>query len=102
MTNFSPNVYCDYFRGEAGKTAPPQASHLSPPSLPPRVINLPPARDYTDEEMASLVLAKDILSRPPHPVEKAKLAFMFLTAGPLPFELLWEKFFEVSLHHSAA
>lgn len=72
---------------EQGKTTTPK-----PASIP----ILPPVRNYSDGELSTFVLAKDILTRPLHPVGKAKVAFMFLTGGPLPFEKLWEKFFEVS------
>lgn len=61
------------------------------PSLP----ILPPVRNYSDGELATFVVAKDILTRPQvQPVGVPKVAFMFLTGGPLPFEKLWEKFFE--------
>lgn len=55
----------------------------------------PPARPLSDDELATRVLVQEILSEPPKSAVKAKIAFMFLTAGPLPFERLWEKFFEV-------
>ncbi|KAG0606244.1 hypothetical protein M758_9G125000 [Ceratodon purpureus] len=54
----------------------------------------PPSRPLTDEELATRVLAQDILSEPPKSAVKPKIAFMFLTAGNLPFERVWEKFFE--------
>ena len=54
-----------------------------------------PAREYTDEEIVARVVIKDILSMPFRP-ENRKLAFMFLTPGSLPFEKLWDNFFEVS------
>lgn len=56
--------------------------------LPPE-----PAREYTDDELAARVVAKDILSRPSVQSKNPKIAFMFLTPGSLPFEKLWEKFF---------
>ncbi|CAK9867077.1 unnamed protein product [Sphagnum jensenii] len=52
---------------------------------------------YTsDDELTAHVLAQDILSRPTLSlaVEQAKVAFMFMTPGALPFEAIWEKFFE--------
>lgn len=57
-----------------------------------------PAREYTDEELASHVVIKDILNRPPIQSQNSKLAFMFLTRGSLPFEKLWDKFFHVRFH----
>jgi len=54
----------------------------------------PPTRPLTDEEMVSRVMAQDILSKRPRKYAKPKIAFLFLTAGPLPFEQVWEKFFE--------
>lgn len=57
-----------------------------------------PAREYTDEELASHVVIKDILNRPPIQSQNSKLAFMFLTRGSLPFEKLWDKFFHVRVH----
>lgn len=52
-----------------------------------------PAREYTDDELAARVVARDILFRPAVPSSNPKIAFMFLTPGTLPFEKLWEKFF---------
>ncbi|KAL6331969.1 hypothetical protein AAG906_020322 [Vitis piasezkii] len=52
-----------------------------------------PAREYTDAEIASRVVIKEILSMPPTQSRNPKLAFMFLTRGSLPFEMLWDKFF---------
>ena len=60
--------------------------------LPPE-----PAREYNDDELAARVVAKDILSAPFVQSKNPKIAFMFLTAGSLPFEKLWEKFFLVLL-----
>ncbi|KAE8056689.1 hypothetical protein FH972_013437 [Carpinus fangiana] len=62
----------------------PEISYWLPPA---------PAREYTDEELASHVVIKDILNRPPIQSHNSKLAFMFLTRGSLPFEKLWDKFF---------
>ncbi|XP_078176480.1 glycosyltransferase BC10-like isoform X1 [Carex rostrata] len=53
-----------------------------------------PARVYTDEEITSRVVIKDILSAPAVQSKNPKIAFMFLTPGSLPFERLWEKFFQ--------
>ncbi|XP_039119580.1 glycosyltransferase BC10-like [Dioscorea cayenensis subsp. rotundata] len=52
-----------------------------------------PARIFTDEEIAARVVFQDILSMPSVQSKNAKIAFMFLTPGSLPFEKLWEKFF---------
>lgn len=53
----------------------------------------PPARVKTDEEIASLAVSKDILLQARVRPASPKLAFMFLTRGPLPHERLWERFF---------
>lgn len=52
-----------------------------------------PVRDLTDEEIASQVVIRDILSTSSVITENSKVAFMFLTPGALPFESLWDKFF---------
>ncbi|KAL6965205.1 hypothetical protein U1Q18_036259 [Sarracenia purpurea var. burkii] len=52
-----------------------------------------PARDLTDDEIASRVVIRDILSTLPTQSMKRKIAFLFLTPGSLPFEMLWDKFF---------
>jgi hypothetical protein len=56
-----------------------------------------PARELTDEERASRVVFRQILTTPPVRSKNSKIAFMFLTPGTLPFERLWEKFFEVNI-----
>lgn len=57
---------------------------------------LPPiARELTDDEIASQVVIKEILSSPLVQPKNPKIAFMFLTPGSLPFEKLWEVFFLV-------
>ncbi|KAL8096760.1 glycosyltransferase BC10-like [Apium graveolens] len=53
-----------------------------------------PARELTDEEFASRVVIKDILNTPPALSKTPKIAFMFLVPGSLPFEKLWDKFFQ--------
>lgn len=58
----------------------------------PRLVNL---RPLTDDEIASDVVIKEILKAPPVQTMTPKVAFMFLTPGSLPFEMLWEKFFHV-------
>lgn len=50
-------------------------------------------REYSDEEIASRVVIREILN-PVHS-KIPKIAFMFLTKGSLPFEMLWDKFFHV-------
>lgn len=54
-------------------------------------------RELTDEETAARVVIKEILKRPLAQSKNPKIAFMFLTPGPLPFEKLWHKFFAVRL-----
>lgn len=58
---------------------------------------LPPAlsRGLTDDEFASRVVIRDILNSPPIVSLNPKIAFLFLTPGALPFERLWDKFFQV-------
>jgi hypothetical protein len=55
-----------------------------------------PAREKTDEELAASVVIRDLLTMPMPQPRTAKIAFMFLSPGSLPFEKLWEKFFSVS------
>lgn len=50
-------------------------------------------RELTDEELASQVVVEEFLRTPLQPTENPKIAFMFLTPGLLPFEMLWDKFF---------
>ncbi|XP_043813586.1 glycosyltransferase BC10 isoform X2 [Manihot esculenta] len=52
-----------------------------------------PAKDYTDGEIASQIVVREILNAAYVPSKNAKIAFMFLSPGSLPFEKLWEKFF---------
>lgn len=54
-----------------------------------------PARVYTDDEIAAHVVNINILLAPAFQPKNPKIAFMFLTPGSLPFERLWEKFFQV-------
>lgn len=54
-----------------------------------------PARQYTDEEIASHAVVRDILKTPTVLSKNPKIAFMFLSPGSLPFERLWDKFFQV-------
>ncbi|KAI4379666.1 hypothetical protein MLD38_005935 [Melastoma candidum] len=58
----------------------------------PRWVLPAPARDLTDEEIASRVVAHDILGMP-HPTKSPKISFLFMCAGSLPFEKLWDRFF---------
>ncbi|AES65283.1 putative glycosyl transferase, family 14 [Medicago truncatula] len=53
-----------------------------------------PSRDYTDEEIAAHVVFRDILNSPVVMPPNPKVAFMFLTPGSLPFEKLWDNFFQ--------
>lgn len=55
-----------------------------------------PSRELTDEETAARVVITEILKSPLVESKNPKVAFMFLTPGPLPFEMLWDKFFHVS------
>lgn len=54
----------------------------------------PPEREYTDEEIASRAVIHDILNAPHVLPKNPKIAFMFLTPGSLPFEKLWDRFFQ--------
>ncbi|KAD6119666.1 hypothetical protein E3N88_10937 [Mikania micrantha] len=53
-----------------------------------------PSRELTDEENAARVVITEILKSSPATPNNPKVAFMFLTPGPLPFEMLWDKFFQ--------
>ena len=53
-----------------------------------------PSREYTDDEIAAHVVFRDILNSPVIVPKNPKIAFMFLTPGSLPFEKLWDNFFE--------
>ncbi|GAA0163197.1 transferase [Lithospermum erythrorhizon] len=56
---------------------------------------LPPlTRELTDEEVASRLVIREVLNAPPSIIENPKIAYMFLTPGALPFEELWDKFFQ--------
>ncbi|KAL2533429.1 Core-2/I-branching beta-1 [Abeliophyllum distichum] len=57
--------------------------------LPPE-----PARELTDDEIASRVVIRDILKTAPIVSNNSKIAFLFLIPGALPFEMLWDKFFQ--------
>ena len=57
---------------------------------------LPPSpRELSDDEIAARVVIREILSSPRVIKKTSKIAFMFLTPGTLPFEKLWDLFFEV-------
>ncbi|XP_075517485.1 glycosyltransferase BC10-like isoform X2 [Primulina tabacum] len=58
---------------------------------------LPPAptRELTDDEIASQVVIRDILNLASNMSANPKISFLFLTPGALPFEKLWDKFFQV-------
>ncbi|XP_010432873.1 PREDICTED: uncharacterized protein LOC104721705 [Camelina sativa] len=51
-----------------------------------------PSRELTDSEAAAQVVMNEILNLPQSKIKNPKIAFMFLTPGPLPFEPLWEMF----------
>ncbi|VFQ67342.1 unnamed protein product [Cuscuta campestris] len=53
-----------------------------------------PARELSDEEIASHVVIRDILDTPAVIPKIPKIAFLFLTPGALPFEKLWDIFFQ--------
>lgn len=55
-----------------------------------------PVRELSDEETAAQVVIREILMTPPIQSKNPKIAFMFLTPGALPFEKLWDLFFQVS------
>ncbi|XP_076908464.1 glycosyltransferase BC10-like [Bidens hawaiensis] len=56
---------------------------------------LPPAvRELSDDEFAARVVIDNILNTPPVESKNPKIAFMFLSVGSLPFEKLWDKFFQ--------
>lgn len=55
-----------------------------------------PAREYSDAEIASRIVIREILNTPFVTANTPKIAFLFLTPGSLPFEKLWDKFFHVS------
>ncbi|XP_059645238.1 glycosyltransferase BC10 [Cornus florida] len=52
-----------------------------------------PSRELSDEETAAQVVIREIL-KTPFQSKNPKIAFLFLTPGPLPFEMLWDKFFQ--------
>lgn len=70
---------CPLFCG----TGVPQLQMLPPP--PPRILS--------DQELSTRVFVRDIVSMPVNLTVTAKIAFMFLTRGPLPLVELWEEFF---------
>jgi hypothetical protein len=114
---FGAALGCDFLKGNLCKNVSPLSSIAAPLPLPqdlhkdlsaqeqfppplshqlPSHLELP--RNYSDDELTAHVLAQDILSRSTHNIEQPKLAFMFLTPGPLPFEGLWDRFFEGHEH----
>lgn len=54
-----------------------------------------PVRELTDDELAAHVVIKEILDMPINISTTPKIAFLFLTPGALPFEKLWDRFFQV-------
>ncbi|KAL8150819.1 hypothetical protein V2J09_020627, partial [Rumex salicifolius] len=57
-------------------------------------IEQPEGRNLTDEETYSKVVVREIMKTPALVSSNPKIAFMFLTPGTLPFEQLWDKFFQ--------
>lgn len=57
----------------------------------------PPSRELSDEESIAQLVIKELIKMPPVQSKNPKIAFMFLTPGSLPFEKLWDKFFQVRL-----
>ncbi|GAB4854558.1 hypothetical protein Ancab_023139 [Ancistrocladus abbreviatus] len=53
-----------------------------------------PSRALTDDENYSQVVIREILKTPFIQSKNPKIAFLFLTPGSLPFERLWDKFFQ--------
>ncbi|RZC56992.1 hypothetical protein C5167_015830 [Papaver somniferum] len=80
---YPPRVYssCYVFSGVGCKSI----SEWLPPT---------PTREYSDAEIAARGVIRDILLTPPIQTKSPKIAFMFLTPGTLPFEKLWDKFFD--------
>ncbi|KAI3750343.1 hypothetical protein L2E82_20977 [Cichorium intybus] len=60
----------------------------------PENIPVVPSRELTDEENAAHVVITEILKSTLINSRNPKVAFMFLTPGKLPFEMLWDKFFQ--------
>ncbi|XP_044471136.1 glycosyltransferase BC10-like [Mangifera indica] len=71
-----------------------------PPSPPAReltVLDEPlsfPARELTDDENIAWAVMNELVKKPPAPSKNPKIAFLFMTPGALPFEKLWEKFYQ--------
>ncbi|KAL3676933.1 hypothetical protein R1sor_026881 [Riccia sorocarpa] len=79
---------CDFLSSELCRSG----THIIRRPVPVAVV---PERTFTDDEITARAVAKDVLSRrwnerPP----VAKIAFMFMTPGPLPFEPIWHEFFK--------
>lgn len=55
-------------------------------------------RKLTIKEIAARAVVRDILRTPSFLTQNSKIAFLFLTHGTLPFELLWDEFFKVNKH----
>ncbi|CAN8326760.1 unnamed protein product [Cochlearia groenlandica] len=51
-----------------------------------------PSRELSDTEAAAQVVTNELMNLPEYKPFNAKIAFMFLTPGTLPFEPLWEMF----------
>lgn len=52
------------------------------------------SRELSEEEIFSISISKSIIYRDLE-IPRKKVAFMFLTRGPLPLERLWMRFFDV-------
>jgi hypothetical protein len=107
LANLGGRVYCDYLKGESCQMVPRPSPHVdsSSPLLQPAphvttpkpipIPILPPVRNFSDGELSTFVLAKDLLTLPLARAGNTRVAFMFLTAAHFPFEKLWERFFKV-------
>ncbi|KAG2319274.1 hypothetical protein Bca52824_012487 [Brassica carinata] len=51
-------------------------------------------RKLTIKEIAARAVVRDILRTPSFQTQNSKIAFLFLTHGTLPLELLWDEFFK--------
>lgn len=77
-------------------TTPASCNLLSSGGCAVEEIPAIPVKELTDEETAAHVVIREILHTPTIQSKNPKIAFMFLTPGPLPFERLWDMFFQVS------
>ncbi|KAL8095175.1 hypothetical protein AgCh_036576 [Apium graveolens] len=75
-------------------TSPASCNLLSSGGCAVEEIPAIPVKELTDEETAAHVVIREILHTPTIQSKNPKIAFMFLTPGPLPFERLWDMFFQ--------